>query len=193
MLKSIIDEPYRRPLVDPDAVTSLEHSAGMLAFLQDHTPVLAHSAQAISSLADHGSVLVKFADAVKVMPDLTLTMAANLEYAAADLAVKTEQLRIASEAVGESTGKLEAAASNLADKSSSQEPAYWNSQSVQADEANYTDAVIAEAELRHLDDAVSVEPVSDGRVTKKKLFFRGMAAGAALILLIQLAGILFFK
>ncbi|WBC17742.1 hypothetical protein O7600_13340 [Micromonospora sp. WMMA1998] len=193
MLKSIIDEPYRRALVDPDAVTSLEHSAGMLAFLQDHTPVLAHSAQAISSLADHGSVLVKFADAVKGMPDLTLAMVANLEYAAADLAEKTEQLRGTSEVVGESTGKLVAAASILADKSTSQEPPYWNGQSVQADEADYTDAPIAEAELRHLDDAVSVEPGSDGRVTKRKLFFRGMAAGAALILLIQLAGILFFK
>ncbi|MEU1763354.1 hypothetical protein ACFYPF_28935 [Micromonospora sp. NPDC005223] len=123
MLKSIVDEPYRRPVVDPDAVTSLEHSAGMLAFLQDHTPVLAESARAISSLADHNGVLIRFSDAIGKMPDLSLSTVGNWEYVAGAMGIQVEKLQLAASQVDDATAKLADAASKLDTSADYAEPA----------------------------------------------------------------------
>lgn len=192
MLRAIVDEPYRRPLVDPDAVTSLEHSAGMLAFLQDHTPVLAESARAITSLADHNGVLIRFSDAISKMPDLSLNTVGNWEYLAVALGAQVDKLQLAASQVDEATAKLEAAAGKWAASADSAELPPVLEVYHPHTPSEYGHGLISGAEEGHLDDAQD-KHAPDDRATRKKFFLWGMAIGAALILLIQLTGILFVK
>ncbi|MEU8220795.1 hypothetical protein AB0C47_34180 [Micromonospora taraxaci] len=192
MLKVIVDEPYRRPLVDPEAVTSLEHSAGMLAFLQDHTPVLAQSARAISSLADHNGVLIKFSDAVAAMPDLSPTSVGNWEYVAAEMGIKAGELRAAASQVGDVADKLAAAVDVLDSNADAVVPHQHRSTS-RAYEAECVRSDAPESEDRSSTDTQQPELLTQSGISRRKLLLRGVALGAALILLIQIIGLLFFK
>ncbi|MGW0501815.1 hypothetical protein [Micromonospora sp. NPDC003241] len=189
MLKTVVDEPYRRPIVDPDALASLEHSAGMLSFLQDHTPILAESADAIASLADHGSMLIKFSNAISAMPDLTAM--GNLEEVAVRVGLEAERVQTAAQQVEQATARLSNTASALASDASRVVP-YQREEAPSPPAAAHFVPTITAEELRSLQHQ-QAESTPEVKISRKQLFLRGMALGAAIILLIQLTGILFFR
>ncbi|WP_322770081.1 hypothetical protein [Frankia sp. Cr1] len=77
ILKTLVDEPFRRPTIDPDQLASLEHSTRALSVLEDFAPVLARSADAITSIYDHYGVLDRFAAAVAEHNVVTIRRAAE--------------------------------------------------------------------------------------------------------------------
>jgi hypothetical protein len=193
LLKVIVDEPYRRPVVDPDDLASLERSAGMLSFLQDHTPVLAQSAQAISQLADYSGPLMNFARAVEQMPDLSTI--GNVEYVSAVLGSEAGRIDEAAVRVHTAVDRLQEAAQSV-DIASQVPPSPYAGPAPPKSWLDSDVDEIATGDPGHNNVAAGKHSTTRdlGWISRIPVQFRwGLGVGVTMILLIQLVGILFFK